>query len=210
MSSSYPSKRLFQNDFLEKLTHVHPAVPLVIWGPTVCVFMWKSVAYRNLSVGTLLGWMALGVFVWTLTEYVVHRFLFHFPAKSDGMKHLVYFVHGMHHDQPDDPTRLVLPPFFAVVFSIVFYHLFEVFVGDILIDAFFPGFILGYLCYDYTHFATHHFTPMTRWGRWIKQNHMLHHFADSNLKIGVSSPLWDFVFGTFSARKPKRELEQRI
>lgn len=200
-SGAYPSKRLFQNDYLEKLTHVHPIMPLLIWAPTTVFFFWKAAVFRNLELETVLLYSGLGLFVWTLTEYFVHRFLFHFPAKSGPMAYLVYFVHGLHHDQPDDPTRLVMPPFFSILVAFVFYHLFELPLGDTYVDAFFPGYILGYLWYDYTHFATHHFKPRTRWGKWIKHNHMLHHFAEPTLKIGVSSPLWDFVFGTFKARK---------
>jgi sterol desaturase/sphingolipid hydroxylase (fatty acid hydroxylase superfamily) len=64
---------------------------------------------------------------------------------------------------------------------------------------------VGYLCYDYIHFATHHFRPRTRVGKFLKQHHMLHHFAEHGSRWGVSSPMWDYVFGTLEEDRPVRQ-----
>lgn len=82
-----------------------------------------------------------------------------------------------------------------------FYLLFRACLGPVWADPFMIFFSLGYLSYDYIHFYTHRVTPSTRVAKLIKKNHMIHHFEDSKTRWGVSSPLWDLVFGTFSTRR---------
>jgi sterol desaturase/sphingolipid hydroxylase (fatty acid hydroxylase superfamily) len=103
----------------------------------------------------------------------------------------------VHHDFPNDKDRLVMPLGFSIPLAVVFYVLYCVIVfGPRLGEPFFAGFIVGYLCYDGTHYAVHHFRPTTRVGRWVRRHHMLHHHADHDGGFGVSSPLWDLVFRT--------------
>ncbi|MBS1529619.1 MAG: sterol desaturase family protein, partial [Bacteroidetes bacterium] len=90
--------------------------------------------------------------------------------------------------------RLVLPPSVSIPLATGFYFLFRVILPDGDIFAFFPGFILGYLFYDMTHYAIHHFNFKGNIWKKIKQHHMLHHYQDPDRGYGVSSPLWDKVF----------------
>jgi sterol desaturase/sphingolipid hydroxylase (fatty acid hydroxylase superfamily) len=196
MSKPYPSLRVFKSDFVEWFTHVHPIVPLLIWAPFSATLLWRSFAVRHLDSGTVVGLGAAGLLFWTLAEYVLHRYVFHFHAESPLEKRFQFIIHGLHHSDPVDPTRLVMPPFAAVVLCVILYSLFRLVLGPALVEPFFALFIVGYLCYDYMHFAIHHFNPRTRIGKAIKKHHMLHHFADHHARWGVSSPLWDYVFGT--------------
>jgi sterol desaturase/sphingolipid hydroxylase (fatty acid hydroxylase superfamily) len=109
----------------------------------------------------------------------------------------VWLFHGVHHDDPGDPTRLVMPPVVSIVLGTVFYWGFVLILGPTFARPFFAAFIAGYLGYDYIHFATHHFRPRTQWGKTVKENHMKHHFLKKGGKWGVSSSLWDHVFHTF-------------
>lgn len=194
------SVRLFESDFLERFSHVHPVMPLLIFGPIVSALVWLG--STGFSVGSGLLIYLSGLFIWTFTEYTLHRFLFHYEFKSKIGKRFHYIIHGNHHDIPDDPTRLVMPPVAALILASFFYGLFFVLVGPMVVNLFFGGFLSGYLAYDYTHYAVHHFRPRTRWGKWLKQLHMNHHFVNHEQWVGVSSPLWDYVFGT--NRRPKK------
>jgi dihydroceramide fatty acyl 2-hydroxylase len=189
------SIRLFQNPLLEKLTHVHPIIPLLVFAPII-TWLFLEAAKTSLGMGSILAMAVVGLFFWTFFEYAMHRFVFHFAAKNAVSKRLVFLFHGIHHDDPEDATRLVMPPVVSLGLAWTFFHLFELALGATLIWPFFGGFLIGYLIYDYTHYAIHHFTPRTPAGRFLKQYHMLHHFVASEAKWGVSSPLWDFVFGT--------------
>jgi sterol desaturase/sphingolipid hydroxylase (fatty acid hydroxylase superfamily) len=195
--------RLFRNDFMEFFTHISPVVVVIIWLPVSAWLLWRSLSGASLAVFPAyipLG-VLVGVFLWTFAEYTLHRYVFHFHARSDRMKRLVFLFHGIHHAQPQCKTRLVMPPAVSIPMAIVFYGLFYLVAGLILraaqwVDPLVAGFMLGYLAYDLTHYATHHF-PM-RWGplKYLKRHHMRHHFKTPDQRFGVSSPLWDVVFGT--------------
>lgn len=206
MANAYKSIRIFKNPLLERLTHVHPLTPLVMWAPVIGVLIWRSLTLHQISGLSLLLMAFLGMLTWTLSEYFLHRYVFHFTPKTPFQKQLVFLIHGLHHDDPVDPTRLVMPPVPALFFASILFGLFRLLLGPIWVEAFFAFFLVGYLCYDYTHFAVHHFTPRTRFGKMVKQHHMIHHFVAPDLCWGVSSPLWDSVFGTTqAAHKQKKE-----
>ena len=207
MSRTEEPIRLFKNDFLESLTHVHPALVPAIWLP---VALWHlGLAISGMPASGLtplhlaLGF-TIGVLVWSFTEYTVHRFIFHFEPKSPPpwLDRLIFLFHGIHHAQPWDKTRLVMPPSVSVPLALVFYWLFSRVVGGLLgapqwVDVLFPGFVVAYIVYDMIHYATHHL-PMKRGIlKWLKKHHMLHHYKTPNERFGVSSPTWDMVFGTF-------------
>jgi len=193
---SEKSIRLFKNDLMESLTHVHPIVPLLFWSPVILFLLWRTFFVHHLPAAGVAGWAVAGLIVWTLTEYCAHRFLFHFPAKRRATKYAVYLFHGVHHDAPQDKTRLVMPPAGAIVLAFLFFGLFSIFVPSPWIEPFFAFWLAGYLTYDYIHYATHHFRMRGRVPRFLKRYHMQHHFQKSDAHFGVSSPLWDYVFGT--------------
>jgi sterol desaturase/sphingolipid hydroxylase (fatty acid hydroxylase superfamily) len=192
-----PSVRLFQNDLLEALTHVHPIVPLLFWGPVVAFLLWRSVAVHDLPVSGLAAIGVLALVVWTLTEYCLHRFVFHFPAQGRIGKYLVFMFHGVHHAAPRDKTRLVMPPAGGILLLIVLYQIFRLAVPAPWVEPFLAFFIIGYLAYDYIHYATHHFAMRSPLLHFLKVYHLQHHYGAKGVRFGVSSPLWDRVFGTY-------------
>jgi sterol desaturase/sphingolipid hydroxylase (fatty acid hydroxylase superfamily) len=196
--------RLFKSDFLEFFTHIHPAVVVLIWLPFAGFML-----IRELMAGVARGgglWYALaafllGLFLWTLAEYLLHRFIFHYTPRSPFQEKVIYLFHGIHHHQPQCKTRLVMPPIVSIPLASIFYGLFVLIIGNLLglphwVGPMVSGFAIGYLTYDLTHYATHHF-PM-RWGilKFIKRYHMMHHYKTPAARFGVSTPLWDFVFHT--------------
>lgn len=184
------------------LTHVHPVVPLIVWAPVVLFLVWRSYAVLGISALSIVLVGVGAMIFWTLAEYFLHRFVFHFRAESPAEKRLQFLIHGLHHDDPVDPTRLVMPPAAAVILAIILFSLFRLALGPVWVEPFFAFFLVGYLCYDYTHYWIHHFTPRSKFGKMIKQHHMLHHFTAHNAKWGVSSPLWDYIFRTME-EKPR-------
>ncbi len=190
------SIRLFRNDVLEALTHVHPLVPLLLWGPVAAALLWRALVRDSLTALQLLPVAAAALLVWTLTEYVLHRFVFHFPARSRAGKWLVFLFHGVHHEAPQDKTRLVMPPAGAIPIMALIWSLFGLLIPAPWMQPFLAFFIVGYLAYDYLHYATHHFPMRHPLLHRLKQHHMKHHFSGVPGRYGVSSPLWDVLLRT--------------
>ena len=165
----YDSIRIFKNPILESFTHVHPIIPLILWTPVVAYFFYRGVTKFELSLGVVAIVFLMGIVIWTLTEYVLHRYVFHFPAKSAVMKRFVFLFHGLHHDDPNDPTRLVFPPVPAVMIVFLLYQFFALLIPAQFMDVFMGSFLIGYLCYDYIHYATHHFPMDFKSGKVFKK-----------------------------------------
>lgn len=194
--------RMFENDFLEKFSRIHPATPFVAWVPVILVLLWRSAFLRaDLSAAFIAGLFMLGTLAWTLAEYVLHRYVFHWVNDTAWGKRAHFLLHGVHHEFPSDKDRLVMPLLTSIPFSIIFYALYIGTMGVRTGEPFFAGFILGYLGYDGTHYAVHHFKLRSRFGKWVRRHHMLHHHNDHDGGFGVSTPLWDIVFRTMPRTK---------
>lgn len=208
--------RMFRGELFERLSHVHPAVPHVLYLPVITVMLALAVRAGQ-GAGQIVLLFLAGAGVWSLLEYVIHRFVFHPPqwveeetravtaSLAPGQavipalptwRHRFYFlVHGVHHDYPNDSRRLVMPPSVSIPLAFVFYFLFQGLIGP-LTPAAFAGLVAGYLVYDTTHYLTHHSSGRTALGRYQKKRHFRHHYYDSTRNFGVSSPLWDLIWGT--------------
>jgi len=194
ISNSQESVRMFKSDLLEALSKVHFLVPVFIFVPVIGFFIYEAVE-KNIGLVTFFEMFALGLFIWTLVEYIMHRFLFHYmPPDKPWALRLHFIFHGVHHDYPSDAKRLVLPPSVSIPLAAAFYFLFNAILPANAIYGFFPAFLLGYLFYDESHYAIHHFNFKGRIWKKIKQHHMLHHYQDPGKGYGVSSPLWDKIF----------------
>jgi dihydroceramide fatty acyl 2-hydroxylase len=188
------SPPMFESRLLDACSRVHPAVPVILFLPAIVALL--VVGLGRGGTLTALGFAVGGYVFWTLTEYWMHRVVFHFePEDGIGAK-LHWIIHGVHHDHPNDRMRLVMPPSVSVPLAALFLLLFWVMLGPVWAPAFGAGFLAGYLIYDMTHYHVHHHTPRTRAGRRLRELHMRHHFQDDTRGFGVSAPFWDFVFRT--------------
>ena len=185
---------MFESDLLDRLSRVHPAVPPLIFLPTSAVLF--MIGAKQLPTAETVGLVASGWVFWTLMEYWIHRIVFHFEPESGPGARFHWIIHGVHHDHPNDPLRLVMPPSVSVPLAAGFYGLFVLVLGTDAGNVFAAGFLLGYLVYDMTHYYLHHFTPKTRFGSVMRELHMRHHFQDDTRGFGISAPFWDYVFGT--------------
>jgi sterol desaturase/sphingolipid hydroxylase (fatty acid hydroxylase superfamily) len=197
------SPRMFDSDLLDKLSRVHPAVPVVIFVPAIAVLLGFAIAKMDSALG-LIGLFVGGYAFWTLSEYFIHRVIFHFEPEDGFGARLHWIIHGVHHDHPNDPLRLVMPPSVSVPLSSLFLLGFYAVFGTPLWLAFGAGFLAGYLIYDMTHYHLHHHTPKTRMGKRLRELHMRHHFQDHERGFGISAPYWDNVFGT-ATKKGKKD-----
>jgi sterol desaturase/sphingolipid hydroxylase (fatty acid hydroxylase superfamily) len=195
ISNKNESVPMFESKFMEFFSHVHPATPVILYVPVIVYFLYRAFAQGNMSILVIVGLFLLGVLMWTLLEYVVHRYVFHYEPKTRAGKMLHFIIHGVHHDYPNDASRLVLPPVISVPMAVLLYFLFA-FTFRRYAPPISAGFALGYVCYDTIHYATHHFAMKNRVGLWLKQYHLRHHYKEDEAGFGVSSPLWDYVFRT--------------
>jgi sterol desaturase/sphingolipid hydroxylase (fatty acid hydroxylase superfamily) len=186
---------MFESDFMEFFSHVHPITPFVIYVPLMTFLLYLALAVRATPLLLVVALFAVGILIWSFVEYSMHRWIFHYEPRSTWGKRLHFMLHGVHHDYPNDASRLVMPPSVSIPLACLFYALFLVVFGRNT-SAAFAGLLLGYLCYDGLHYATHHFAMKRGLLLWLKRYHMRHHYQDDESGFGVTSPLWDYAFGT--------------
>jgi len=188
------SPPMFESRLLDSLSRVHPIVPVLIFVPALAALAAWSLSGR--SVAATLGLVAAGYAMWTLFEYWLHRLVFHFEPERGLGARLHWIIHGVHHDHPSDPLRLVMPPAVSVPLGALVFALLYLAFGAGYAPGMGAGFFAGYLAYDMTHYYLHHFRPRGRLGRMLRERHMRHHFQDDTRGFGISAPYWDEVFGT--------------
>jgi dihydroceramide fatty acyl 2-hydroxylase len=192
------SPPMFESRLLDACSRVHPSVPVILFLPAIAFLLAHGIG-RAGTWGAV-GWALGGYLTWTLTEYWMHRIVFHFEPEEGIGARLHWIIHGVHHDHPNDPMRLVMPPSVSVPLALLFLGAFWLVLGGQAAPAFGAGFLAGYLIYDMTHYHLHHHTPRTRAGRRLRELHMRHHFQDDTRGFGVSAPWWDHVFRTAPRR----------
>jgi dihydroceramide fatty acyl 2-hydroxylase len=194
------SPQLFQSEFLNFFSRVHPAIPAIVFVPVIAAMEWLG-GGRGLTAWQLALLSVGGIGIWTLTEYWLHRLVFHWEPDNSFGRRLHFIIHGIHHDHPNDKLRLVMPPAVSIPLALLFFLAFSALFGRPEAYPLFGGFILGYLAYDYTHYYVHHFVPKSKLAKRLREQHMRHHFQDHRYGFGVSSPLWDVVFRTLPRRR---------
>lgn len=191
---------MFKSGFLDFFTRVHPVVPALIFVPVIVAMEWLGID-RGYSALAVIALSVGGIAIWTLTEYWLHRLLFHWQPNIRGGERFHFMIHGVHHDHPNDPLRLVMPPGASIPLAIIFFGLFVLVFGTPAAYPLFAGMLIGYLVYDYTHYYVHHYVPKSKLGKKLREQHMRHHFQDHRYGFGVSTPFWDVVFRTVPRKR---------
>lgn len=195
----YPNKKspkLFRNKFIEALTKSNIVVIDSMYLVLGLILISSYYIHVNSSMSVILAWFFTGFFSWTLTEYLMHRFLYHNIKDSSYDKGIQYLFHGIHHKYPRDDDRLVLPVVPSLLIASVFLGLFYlIFQAEALVFG--AGFLIGYLIYITIHWTVHKVKPpKNKFFGWWWKHHNIHHFQQHDKAFGVSSPLWDIVFRT--------------
>ncbi len=191
--------RLYESDFMERITRAHPVEPFVAFIPVVLALMAYTIYFGPFHWASALGLWVAGALFWTLIEYFLHRIIFHYEAKSVEGKKVMRLIHGIHHQFPNDTDRLVIPPLFALGVMVIFGAAFYLVLGYWMAIPFLAGGITGYMYYDFVHYSTHHLKPRTPWAKEQRRRHFLHHYKYPDACYGVSTGFWDWVFRTREA-----------
>lgn len=201
--------RLFDNPFLELLTKSHP---LVIWGmyiPILSFIIYVAATTYHYSTLRIVLTFLSGMAFWTFFEYMAHRYIFHWVSENPRIQKFAYVLHGNHHVYPRDRQRLFMPPVPSLLISSLILGIMYLIAGSYAF-MFFPGFIIGYLTYGTIHYAIHAWNPPFKWMKPLWRNHHLHHYKDDHHGFGVSSTIWDHVFGTMFDLKKEKEDKEKV
>jgi sterol desaturase/sphingolipid hydroxylase (fatty acid hydroxylase superfamily) len=208
--SKWPgSVRIFEAAWLEVMTHISWRLVVGIWLPVVVILPVAARLFFDQGWGPMAGLFVAGFFLWTLVEYVLHRWIFHTPPRGPGAIRAHFLAHGIHHLDPYDATRLVFPPLSAVGIALVVFFLLESLLPTGPALPVMSGLLTGYLAYDLSHYISHHGTTRKSWFRFLHRYHLAHHHREPDAKFGVSSPLWDLVFRTGSQNLPEASNQDR-
>jgi dihydroceramide fatty acyl 2-hydroxylase len=190
------SPPMFESRLLDACSRVHPLVPVIVFVPAIALLAAWSLS--NVSPAATIGLALGGYALWTLFEYWLHRIVFHFEPEEGFGARLHWIIHGVHHEHPNDPLRLVMPPAVSIPLAAAVFGVLYLAFGHDYAPGLGAGFFAGYLAYDMLHYYIHHFTPRSRLGRMLRERHMRHHFQDETKGFGISAPYWDEVFRTSS------------
>jgi sterol desaturase/sphingolipid hydroxylase (fatty acid hydroxylase superfamily) len=188
------SRQIFQNPFLEKLTKSNPNITITFYTFLIALFLLLEISYTRTGVLGIAGFYFGGLFTWTLMEYVLHRYVFHIDEYFPSLKRFHYIVHGVHHEHPKDRERLFMPPVPGTLIAFLMFSFWYLFF-NLNAFALMAGISNGYLFYSYIHY-TLHTKPSNPYFHRLWSHHAKHHYKYPDKAFGVSSPLWDIVFGT--------------
>lgn len=199
---NHGTKQLFKSPVLEKLSRTHISIPLIIFISFAVALLYWSITHTSLSALQTIGMFFLGALTFTWVEYNVHRHFFHMHTITALRKKIQYVAHGVHHEFPKDKDRLAMPPLLSVTIATIMLLLSRLALGD-LAFSFLPGFLVGYSGYLSIHYIVHAHQPPRNFLKYLWINHSIHHYKDGDYIFGVSSPLWDYIYGTMKERKRK-------
>ncbi len=167
------------------------AVRLWVYGPLFFTALAGAAFSGGMSVLGFIGSFTAGVAVWTILEYLIHRFAFHGFAP-----------HWQHHADPVDPVYILAPLWLSVSASAALWGLLWLLTGSPARGALtVAGIIAGYIAYELVHLAVHDARRTGLILRLLRKHHFYHHFADDRFCYGVTSPLWDVVFRSLPAHR---------
>jgi sterol desaturase/sphingolipid hydroxylase (fatty acid hydroxylase superfamily) len=179
--SPHMSKAHFFLDFA-----IHP--PLIVFA-----LIWGLYTNTQHSVLAALAMVPLGFAVWTLAEYLTHRFILHKVPMLSKM-------HQAHHDETLELIGTPTPVSLVVLFGAILWPLSMV-LNHSLAWLWFAGFLCGFIGYTFVHYAVHHLSS-GGYGfmKKLKWQHNVHHHGTGSYNFGVTTAFWDHIFRTYSAK----------
>lgn len=196
------SAQLFKNPILEKMTRTHIAVPITIFLVIATGLIYYGITHGFINIFEAIGFFFLGWFIFTLLEYLAHRYVFHMDTDTPLKARLQYLFHGNHHEYPKDKKRLAMPPVVSILYASAFFFIFKVIFGTFVFGVV-AGMLFGYAMYLLVHYVVHAYPPPKNFLKQLWINHSIHHYKDPEAAFGVSMPLWDYILGTMPKRANK-------
>lgn len=185
--------RLFRNDVLERLSVVSPSAFALTWAVFLGCALYASWGAASRLVSIVL--VLLGVLIWILFEYAMHRFFFHLKPTSAFGRWLIFVAHGNHHAMPGDRHRNIMPPLVSVSISGTIWFLLWMVLGSPG-SVIFVGFGIGYVVYDAVHYACHQLPMRGPVLRQLRRHHIRHHHARQEGNYAITAIFLDRLFGT--------------
>lgn len=183
--------KLFDNRWLDQLTVISAPVFISVWAAGLVLIAWAA-AKANSPYPLLI---VPGVLLWTLVEYAMHRYFFHWQPKSEKLQQLVFIMHGNHHAVPNDRLRNLMPLVVSMPVGALIWTGMVALAGPSG-NWLFMGFAIGYVFYDLVHYTCHQQSMNSRLGRALKLHHMHHHYQRETGNYSITLIFWDRVFGT--------------
>jgi sterol desaturase/sphingolipid hydroxylase (fatty acid hydroxylase superfamily) len=197
--------QLFQNPILEIFTKSNPILIWCMYLAIIAYFLNYSVVHYSYGFKVMFIVFSAGLKCWSLFEYLMHRFVFHWISSNPLLEKTTYLLHGNHHHFPRDKQRLFMPPLPSLLMSSSLFGITYLLAGSYAF-LFFPGFILGHLFQASLHYAIHAGPPPFKWLKPLWRNHHLHHYTNEEKGFGITSTIWDHLFGTaFNQKKYKED-----
>ena len=171
-----------------------------IFPPIAVLFLYvTSRADSQSRLGDLLWLAPLGVLIWTLLEYGLHRFVFHVqaPVRNPRLREIINASHLEHHASPRDPGKVLVHPSYGLVISTFLFGLLYLFFRSVFsTTGVIAGVWTGFLYYEAVHYRVHFSLSGSGFVARQRRAHFYHHFTNNKRCFGVTSPIWDYVFGT--------------
>ena len=135
----------------------------------------------------------LGIVSWTLTEYLLHRYLGHVHKGKNFFK----AEHLQHHAKANYFAPAYKKAIVALVVSFAMVAAISLFTTIHTAIAFVLGYLMMYTLYEATHARFHRKEPIAKPFIILRKHHFYHHFHNPKTNHGVTTRFWDRVFGTF-------------
>jgi sterol desaturase/sphingolipid hydroxylase (fatty acid hydroxylase superfamily) len=173
---------------------LHAVLCYVLLAMALCFWAWRE---GTLSKPLWPGFMLLGTLGWTLIEYLLHRGLLHYHTPVAAIQNVIEKLHLGHHWDPLDEAKITVPVYASLPIACALLGLFRLMAGSWEAAALLmTGTIGGYLSYEVVHFRIHRSATRGCLLEWQRANHFSHHYKNQDRCFGVTTPLWDYVFGT--------------
>ena len=186
--------KVFDNKFLELLSKAPAIIAYTYYPAVILFFLFVNLYWRQIGWGNVILTFIAAYLFWSLFEYIAHRWAFHFATENKVIKKIVHMAHGVHHEYPKDTNRLIMPPLPWTISVCLLLGISYLFGGDYAF-TWMAGMLAGYLSYIFVHYQVHLNRP-PKFLRRMMVHHALHHYKYDDLAFGVSSTIWDRIFGT--------------
>ncbi len=191
---------LFKHPFLNKLTRTNSYFVISVYVIISLSVFTFGVFEHGKSLLNMAASFLGGLLLFSLAEYVFHRYLYHSGENYLDNKNWQFKIHGVHHTVPREKNFLAMPLPLALFIAALLFGVFLLGFGE-HVYFIFPGFLIGYALYLFIHYKIHISSPPNNFFKYLWVHHHVHHHLHDETAFGVSSPLWDYIFRTMPPKK---------
>lgn len=196
------SRRTTRQERRAHINRVELYKPFAFYAVVLAALNAAALASGVESVAVSVASLAVGLLSWGLIEYSIHRWVLHREPRVDSAGVPGNRTHLAHHADPNALDRLNVQLSESLPICVVYFLTAWALTGDLREAVFaYDGLMLGYFFYEYLDYQAHHGAARGAVVRYFRRYHLLHHHYDARVRFGVTSPLFDYLFGTFHVEK---------